>query len=113
MANPAFSTVNRTEQVKDTVKALLAKIYCERLIQYFDNFKPNVIFKDLTMVIRDALGLQLLTYAMMHELKRRGVDKTITKVIGFEARGFIYGPLIAKELNVGFVMMRKKGKLPG
>lgn len=61
---------------------------------------------------------------MGQEMRARGWDKKITKVVGFDARGFIYGPLIAQEIGAGFVrkllqtsnlqvMLRKKGKLPG
>lgn len=40
---------------------------------------------------------------MGHEVRARGWDKRITKVIGFDARGFIYGPLLAQEIGAGFV----------
>ena len=39
--------------------------------------------------------------------------KGVTKVVGIESRGFIFGALIAQKLNAGFVLLRKKGKLPG
>ena len=50
---------------------------------------------------------------MMQELKVEGWSKKITKVIGFDARGFIFGSIIARELGCGFVMLRKKGKVAG
>ena len=46
------------------------------------------------------------------ELMKFSQDKSISKVIGIEARGFIFGAMIAEKLNAGFVPVRKKGKLP-
>jgi len=43
---------------------------------------------------------------MTYEIKALGWDKKITKVIGFDARGFIYGPLIAREIGCGFVNLK-------
>lgn len=48
---------------------------------------------------------------MVHELRSRGIDKKITKVVGFDARGFIYGPLVAQAIDAGFVSFRYFNKL--
>lgn len=44
---------------------------------------------------------------MGHEVRARGWDKKTTKVIGFDARGFIYGPLLAQEIGAGFVKKKR------
>jgi len=70
--------------------------------------KPGVTFKDLTPLIRDYATLKLTTELLVEPFRQQGV----TAVVGMEARGFIFGVLAASELNVGFVPLRKPGKLP-
>ncbi|MDL2213303.1 adenine phosphoribosyltransferase [Bacteroides sp. OttesenSCG-928-J23] len=69
---------------------------------------PGVQFKDVTTLFKDAECLQILSDIMYERYK----DKGITKVIGIESRGFIMGPILATRLKVGFVPIRKPGKLP-
>ncbi len=70
--------------------------------------KPGILFKDITPVVQDPTALRL---AVDH-LKKPFQDQGITAVAGMEARGFIFGSLVAWELGVGFVPLRKPGKLP-
>lgn len=70
--------------------------------------KPGILFKDLTPVIADAGLLREVTRALAAPF----CDSGITLVAGMEARGFIFGSLVAAELNAGFVPLRKPGKLP-
>ncbi len=70
--------------------------------------KPGVIFKDLTPVIGDRRSLQRVTQCLADPFRHSG----ITAVAGMEARGFIFGALVARELEVGFIPLRKPGKLP-
>ena len=70
--------------------------------------KPGILFKDITPVIQDPASLRL---AVEH-LHKPFVNQGITAVAGMEARGFIFGALVAWELGVGFVPLRKPGKLP-
>lgn len=70
--------------------------------------KPGILFKDITPVIQDPGCLRL----SVEHLVRPFVDQGITAVVGMEARGFIFGSLVAWELDVGFVPLRKPGKLP-
>lgn len=84
----------------------------ERLMKHVRNIPdfpvPGIQFKDVTTLFKDAECLQILSDMMYEEYK----DKGITKVIGIESRGFIMGPILATRLNVGFVPIRKAGKLP-
>jgi len=78
-------------------------------IRNVPNFpKEGIQFKDVTTLFKDAKILSLLSDAIYEEYK----DKGITKVVGIESRGFIMGPILATRLNVGFVPIRKPGKLP-
>lgn len=70
--------------------------------------KPGILFKDITPVIQDPACLRL----SVEHLYRPFQDQGITAVVGMEARGFIFGSLVAWELDVGFVPLRKPGKLP-
>ena len=68
----------------------------------------GVIFRDITTLFRDPLGFRKTVDAMVHPFAGQRVDR----VAGIEARGFILGGAIAHQLSVGFVPVRKKGKLP-
>lgn len=77
-----------------------------RVIEGFP--KEGISFKDITTLIADGEGLRASVDGMAEFLK----DKNIDVVIGPEARGFIFGVPVAYALGVGFVPVRKKGKLP-
>ncbi len=70
--------------------------------------KPGIVFKDITPVLADPALLARAVDGMIGLIAAEGVDK----VVGIDARGFIFGSLIAARLNAGFVPVRKKGKLP-
>lgn len=71
--------------------------------------KPGIQFRDITTLLRDPEGLRLAVdgIANLHS------SEEIDLVAGIEARGFIFGTAVAYQLGVGFVPMRKPGKLPG
>ncbi|WP_417585262.1 adenine phosphoribosyltransferase [Pelagibacterium sp.] len=71
--------------------------------------KPGIVFRDITSLIEDSDGFResCERLALAHR------DKGITKVAGIEARGFIFGAGVAIALGVGFIPVRKAGKLPG
>ena len=71
--------------------------------------KPGIIFRDITSLIEDSEGFRE-SCARLADAHR---DKGITKVAGIEARGFIFGAGVAIALGVGFIPVRKAGKLPG
>lgn len=70
--------------------------------------QPGIIFKDITPVLADAKLLQVAIDGMAEVVKGLRVDK----IVGIDARGFIFGSMLAQKLNTGFVPARKKGKLP-
>ena len=71
---------------------------------------PGVQFRDITPLLQDAKVFRVLIDAFVH----RYMDATRRPdvVAGLDARGFILGAVVAYELNIGFVPIRKKGKLP-
>ena len=70
--------------------------------------KPGIIFKDITPLVKDPAALRLTVHQLLHPF----LGRDITAVAGMEARGFIFGSLVAWELGVPFVPLRKPGKLP-
>ena len=78
------------------------------LIREIPDFpKPGIGFKDITPVLADPKGLDAAVTGLA-ELAPPDIDV----VIGAEARGFLLGPALARELDAGFVLARKPGKLP-
>ena len=73
-----------------------------------DHPKPGILFRDITSLIEDAAGLKQTIEDMATPLA--GLE--ITRVAGIDARGFILGGAVAHQLSVGFIAIRKKGKLP-
>lgn len=81
----------------------------EDYVRSIPNFpKEGIMFRDVTSVVQDKDGLKLAIDGMLEELK----DEDFDLVVGPESRGFIFGMPVAYEMNKGFVMVRKKGKLP-
>ncbi|HLD83234.1 MAG TPA: adenine phosphoribosyltransferase [archaeon] len=70
--------------------------------------KKGIIFKDITALLKDG---EALRYAVK-KMEMPFLKKKIGVVAGIESRGFILGAIIARDLGVGFVPIRKKGKLP-
>ncbi|MDK0518430.1 adenine phosphoribosyltransferase [Streptomyces sp. ML-6] len=71
--------------------------------------KPGVIFKDITPLLADPSAFTALTDTLAELCVRHGA----TKVVGLEARGFILAAPVAVRAGLGFVPVRKAGKLPG
>ncbi|WP_010498694.1 adenine phosphoribosyltransferase [Paenibacillus elgii] len=78
-----------------------------RVIEDFP--QPGISFKDITTLLRDGQAYK----AVIDELARLLKDKEIDCIAGPEARGFVIGAPLAIALGVGFVPIRKSGKLPG
>lgn len=70
--------------------------------------KPGIVFKDITTLLNDAEAFGTL----MQILYDRYKDYELDFIAGIDARGFIFGAALANMLGVGFVPVRKKGKLP-
>ena len=72
--------------------------------------KPGILFKDITPLLADGPGLS----RVIDELAARinGLDRKVDAIVGIESRGFILGGALANELEIGFVTVRKPGKLP-
>lgn len=70
--------------------------------------KKGILFYDITPALQDPQSLKQIVQQMSSPFKKQKIDF----VAGIESRGFIFGSLLAHELNAGFVPIRKQGKLP-
>ena len=86
-----------TKTVKDYIRTIV------------DFPHEGIMFRDVTTLFADARGFRMAIDQLLHPYAGQRFDK----VVGLEARGFILGGAIAHQLSVGFVPVRKKGKLPG
>jgi adenine phosphoribosyltransferase len=70
--------------------------------------KQGIQFRDITTLLKDPVGFHMVIDALAHHYSKQTIDK----IVGIEARGFIIGAALAYKLGVGFVPIRKSGKLP-
>jgi adenine phosphoribosyltransferase len=74
----------------------------------YDFPKPGIIFRDITSLIQNKTAFKKSVDLLVAKFKGKKIDK----VVGVEARGFIFGAAVAHKIGAGFVPVRKKGKLP-
>ncbi len=87
----------------------LTDLLTSRIRDVPDYPKPGVLFKDIAPLLADAEAFAALTRALAERATALGA----TKVVGLEARGFVLAAPAAFAAGIGFVPIRKKGKLPG
>ena len=84
------------------------KIIEESIRDIPDFPKPGIVFKDITTLLSDTTALNTLMTHLEERYRRYDLDY----IAGIDARGFIFGSILADRLGLGFVPVRKKGKLP-
>lgn len=94
-----------TAELSTEVRDLLLS----RITDVADYPKPGVMFKDITPLLADPKAFGALTDALVELAAKYGA----TKIVGLEARGFILAAPVAVQAGIGFVPVRKAGKLPG
>jgi adenine phosphoribosyltransferase len=92
-----------------TELADITTLLLSRIRDVADYPEPGVMFKDITPLLADPPAFAALTDALAEVAGRTGA----TKVVGLEARGFILGAPVAVRAGLGFIPVRKAGKLPG
>ncbi|HJX25347.1 MAG TPA: adenine phosphoribosyltransferase [Chthoniobacterales bacterium] len=70
--------------------------------------KPGIVFKDITPILSDGALFKTSIDVFLNRCRGKKIDK----IVGIDARGFLFGSAVAYELGVGFVPIRKRGKLP-
>ncbi len=87
----------------------MTKIDLKKFIRDIPDFpKKGIVFKDVTTLLKDKDALKAAVDSLAHAF----AGKDIAYVVGIESRGFIFGTALAYTLGVGFIPVRKKGKLP-
>ncbi|MET8686643.1 adenine phosphoribosyltransferase [Streptomyces sp. NPDC004732] len=92
-----------------TELAGVTELLLSRIRDVPDYPKPGVMFKDITPLLADPAAFAALTETLADLSVRHGA----TKIVGLEARGFILGAPVALRAGLGFIPVRKAGKLPG
>ena len=93
-------TADQNEEIMNELK---------RFIREIPDFpKPGILFYDITTLLQNPIGLRRAVDQFVWLFAEQQVDK----VVGIESRGFLFGPVVAYNLNAGFVPVRKPGKLP-
>jgi adenine phosphoribosyltransferase len=72
--------------------------------------KPGIVFRDITTLLRDPAGLRYTIDCLAEKLNVAGLNAEC--IVGMESRGFIIGAPLAYKLGIGFIPVRKSGKLP-
>ncbi|MCX5395876.1 adenine phosphoribosyltransferase [Streptomyces sp. NBC_00102] len=85
------------------------ELLLSRIRDVHDYPKPGVLFKDITPLLADPVAFSALTDVLAELCVRHGA----TRVVGLEARGFILAAPVAVRAGLGFIPVRKAGKLPG
>src|SRR5436309_6201037 len=70
--------------------------------------KPGIVFKDITTILKEGPLFRASVDLFLEQCRGKQIDK----VVGIDARGFLFGSAVAYELGIGFVPLRKKGRLP-
>jgi len=71
--------------------------------------EPGVVFRDVTPIFKDPRATRMVADAFIH----RYLNSDISHIACIDARGFLFGSILAHQLNLPLVLVRKKGKLPG
>lgn len=91
-----MTTTDQVQQIKNAIKTI-------------ENYpKPGILFRDVTSLLADSKQYQAAIDLFFQKYK----DQGFTKVVGTEARGFLFAAPLALKMGVGFVPVRKPGKLP-
>ena len=95
--------------MNDAAKKPAAKTVRDYIRTIVDFPHEGILFRDVTTLFADPRGFRMAIDQLLHPYAGLPIDK----VVGLEARGFVLGGAVAHQLSVGFVPIRKKGKLPG
>ncbi|KAM8860331.1 adenine phosphoribosyltransferase [Spinachia spinachia] len=83
-----------------------------RHIRAFPDFpEKGIVFRDICPILKDPAALTAVIDLFEEHVRKN--HQQLDLIVGLDARGFLFGPLLAQRLGLGFVLVRKKGKLPG
>ena len=94
--------------MKEENKNMQANLIKEKIRDVKDFPREGIVFKDITTVLRDPEAFKHAVELLAEHYKKQKIDY----IAGIEARGFIFGSAMAYKMGVGFIPIRKPGKLP-
>src|SRR5690554_124597 len=74
--------------------------------------KPGILFKDIFPLFQDPIAVEMVITHIVNYINTTIADK-VDVIVGLDARGFLFGPLVAMRIGAAFAPVRKAGKLPG
>ncbi|KAK3509920.1 hypothetical protein QTP70_019398 [Hemibagrus guttatus] len=81
-------------------------------IRHFPDFPvKGIVFKDICPILKEPKALTAVIDLFEEHVRKNHPHTEL--IVGLDARGFLFGPLLAQRLGIGFILVRKKGKLPG
>ncbi|XP_030649821.1 adenine phosphoribosyltransferase [Chanos chanos] len=95
----------------ESTKAEKLELINKRIRAFPDFPVKGILFRDICPILKDPKALTAVID--LFEEHVRQTCPQIELIVGLDARGFLFGPLLAQRLGIGFVLVRKKGKLPG
>ncbi|XP_059215837.1 adenine phosphoribosyltransferase isoform X2 [Centropristis striata] len=105
-----WSTGNQSDRMSAEAESKLQLV--RRHIRAFPDFpRTGILFRDICPLLKDPAALSAAIDLLEDHVKKN--HQQIDLIVGLDARGFLFGPLLSQRLSVGFVLVRKKGKLPG
>lgn len=109
-SEPAGTTAeSSTAQPAGEGSPTLSEAIRAALHEYPDFPRPGILFRDIAPVLADPHLMRRITRAFARVTRQSGAEK----VAGIESRGFLFGTAVALELQLPFLPIRKRGKLPG
>ncbi|CAG8467658.1 6225_t:CDS:2 [Cetraspora pellucida] len=87
--------------------------YLRSLIKAIPDFpQEGIMFRDIFPIFQDPRAIEMLVSHIVNHINET-IKEKVDVIVGLDARGFLFGPMVALRLNAAFVPSRKKGKLPG
>lgn len=100
--------MNGPEEIREEARDAMSRL----VLDVPDYPDPGVMFKDITPLLSDHAGFSVVIDALARQGRDAAANVVVDKVVGMEARGFMLAAPVALALGVGFVPVRKAGKLP-
>ncbi|XP_028812675.1 adenine phosphoribosyltransferase [Denticeps clupeoides] len=95
----------------ESSRAQKLELITQRLRGFPDFPIKGILFRDICPILKDPKCTAAVTDLFEEYVRKK--HPIVDLIVGLDARGFLFGPLLAQRLGVGFVLVRKKGKLPG
>ncbi|KAF7649131.1 hypothetical protein LDENG_00146440 [Lucifuga dentata] len=87
------------------------RLVSDHIRPFLDFPKKGILFRDICPILKEPVALTAVIDLFEEHVRKN--HQQVELIVGLDARGFLFGPLLAQRLGIGFILIRKKGKLPG